>query len=167
MSRSDRHRNRRRILLAQSLRAFYLFISLSGIALYFYPKIWALTIVGLLGVLSTDASDNGPATTLEQTMLTERFHPGPSSLGNLFFITSVINAGSLFITPLISKRVGIVQTMIGTHLVSNLLLTIAGLLQNVSLGAPLIAAALLKLVYGVATWDWAKRYHVLKKPGHR
>jgi predicted MFS family arabinose efflux permease len=400
MSRSDRHRNRRRILLAQSLRAFaygytailigkalakgeasglivgltlsaiilggaltsllmiplskrfsrrelycsfYLVISLSGVALYFYPKVWALTIVGLLGVLSTDASDNGPATTLEQTMLTERisdekitglfsryngyaalaagfgaivegqvdsrhlfnsefqgflllipvgligfllalsltkavevhhetrprdeitisktrssikelsllflvdaaasaitttsfltyylterYHPGPSSLGNLFFLTSVINAGSLFITPFISARVGIVQTMIGTHLVSNLLLTIAlfaglfpvtvilliirstfsqmdiptrqtvvvglvpaedrvsaiamtgtsrylarpaapiiaGLLQNISLGAPLIAAGLLKVIYGVATWSWAKRHKVMKRAGN-
>ena len=399
MSKAARHRNRRRIILAQSLRAFaygytsiligktlakshasglvagitlsaiilggaltsllmiplskrfsrrelycafYIFISISGLALYLYPKIWMLVIVGLFGVLSTDASDNGPATTLEQTMLTERisdakitglfsryngyaalaagvgaivegqvdsrhlitsefqgflllvpvgliglmlafsltksvevhqevlaqdktriskshksikelsllftvdaaasaitttafltyyltdrYHPGPSSLGNLFFITSVINAGSLFLTHRVSKRFGIVQTMIGSHLVSNLLLTIAlfagyfpitvilliirstfsqmdiptrqtlvvglapaqervsaiattgtsrylarpispiiaGLLQNISLGAPLIAAAVLKVIYGVATWEWAKRYHLIKKGG--
>ena len=159
--------------------------------------------------------------------LTDRYHPGPSSLGNLFFITSVINAGSLFLTHRVSKRFGIVQTMIGSHLVSNLLLTIAlfagyfpitvilliirstfsqmdiptrqtlvvglapaqervsaiattgtsrylarpispiiaGLLQNISLGAPLIAAAVLKVIYGVATWEWAKRYHLIKKGG--
>ena len=47
----------------------YALLSLAGLAIALHPAPWTIALVGLTGVLSTDANDNGPATTLEQTML--------------------------------------------------------------------------------------------------
>ena len=54
--------------------------------------------------------------------LTERYDVGTAALGALFFATSLLQAGSVWVAPRLADRVGLVPTMVGTHLPSNVLL---------------------------------------------
>jgi len=55
-------------------QTIYLMLAIAGFVVAIHPNLWTIALVGLTGVLSTDANDNGPATTLEQAMLAERAH---------------------------------------------------------------------------------------------
>jgi MFS family permease len=49
--------------------AIYLGVAVAGLVMALDPPYWAIVVLALTGVLSTDVVDNGPATTLEQVML--------------------------------------------------------------------------------------------------
>ncbi len=53
----------------RSYGAFFLGVATAGAVVAAGAPFWVLLIVALTGTLSTDVVDNGPATTLEQTML--------------------------------------------------------------------------------------------------
>jgi len=53
----------------RSYAVFFLGIAAAGVVVAADAPFWALLVVALTGTLSTDVVDNGPATTLEQTML--------------------------------------------------------------------------------------------------
>jgi MFS family permease len=151
--------------------------------------------------------------------LTERYDVGTGALGALFFATSLLQAGSVWVAPRLADRVGLVPTMVGTHLPSNVLLAsvafaptfpvavvlllartslsqmdvptrqalvmrlvtpaertpaaavtnaarysvrpigplVGGLLQQVSLGLPLLVAGVVKGGYDLALWRWWRR----------
>ena len=140
-------------------------------------------------------------------------------LGVLFFATSLLQAASVWIAPRLADRVGLVPTMVGTHLPSNVLLAsvafastfpvavvlllartalsqmdvptrqalvmrlvtppertaaaavtnaarytvrpigpvVAGLLQQIALGLPLVVAGVVKGGYDIALWRWWRR----------
>jgi len=140
------------------------------------------------------------------------------ALGWLFFAASVVQAVSVALAPLLARRFGLVATMVGTHLPSNLLLAavafvptfpiaavlllarttlsqmdvptrqalvmsvvtpdertaaaavtnaarytvrpigplVAGLVQQLALGAPLVLAGAVKAGYDVTLWGWAR-----------
>jgi len=142
-----------------------------------------------------------------------------AALGWLFFAVSVVQAISIGLAPLVARRYGLVATMVGTHLPSNVLLAavafaptfpvaaalllarttlsqmdvparqalvmtvvapdertaaaavtnaarytirpagplIAGLVQQIALGAPLVVAGVIKAGYDLALWAWARR----------
>ena len=142
-----------------------------------------------------------------------------ADLGWLFFAVSVVQAISVAVAPLLARRFGLVATMVGTHLPSNVLLAsvafaptfgvaaglllarttlsqmdvparqalvmaavtpqeqtpaaavtnaarytvrplgplVAGAVQQVALGAPLIVAGAVKAGYDLALWRWARR----------
>jgi MFS family permease len=50
-------------------RVFFLLIAVAGASVAAGANYWLMVLLGLTGALSTDVVDNGPATTLEQTML--------------------------------------------------------------------------------------------------
>lgn len=52
--------------------AVYAGIAIAGLVAATKPPLWLLALMALTGTLSTDVVDNGPATTLEQTMLASR-----------------------------------------------------------------------------------------------
>ena len=58
----------------KSYKLIYSLLAIAGIIIVIHPALWTLALVGLTGVLSTDANDNGPATTLEQAMLAQISH---------------------------------------------------------------------------------------------
>jgi len=58
-----------RIGQVRAYKWIYALLALGGLIIALHPAPWTIALVGLTGVLSTDANDNGPATTLEQTML--------------------------------------------------------------------------------------------------
>jgi MFS family permease len=174
----------------------------------------------MAGLFAIDAAGGGLVTTgFLSYFFTERYHTPIATLGWLFFAVSVIQAVSVAIAPRLARRYGLVATMVGTHLPSNILLAsiafapsfpvaavlllarttlsqmdvptrqalvmtvvspeertaasaatnaarytvrpigpvVAGAVQQVSLGAPLLIAAAVKGGYDIALWVWARR----------
>ncbi len=236
-----------RIGRIRAYKWIYALLALAGLVIALHPAPWTIALVGLTGVLSTDANDNGPATTLEQTMLagehqsskfasifgryngvaatfgslgaltqgwlshihrfnssyigfyiliplgaigwwlarsidqpissgttgaprglkgspvrgriiqlstlfaidsaagglttsawlsyylTSRYHASAALLGYLFFIFAILSALSMFLAPLLAQRIGLVATMVATHLASNCFLVTAAFCGNLKL----------------------------------
>jgi MFS family permease len=173
----------------------------------------------LAGLFAVDAAGGGLVTTgFLSYYFAERYHVSVVALGWLFFAVAVVQAVSVALAPLLARRFGLVATMVGTHLPSNVLLAavafaptfpvaavlllarttlsqmdvptrqalvmtvvtpeertaaaavtnasrytvrpvgplIAGLLQQLALGAPLVAAGAVKAGYDMALWGWAR-----------
>jgi len=223
----------------RAYQLFYILLAITGVVIAWHPTPWVIALISLTGVLSTDANDNGPATTLEQSIiadehqmhkfakmfgryngfsalfgslgalsegwlnhlhgfansyngfyvlvpvgligwfaasalnlkpleesevqsprikvmnvkgeikrlallfaldssagglttsawlsyyLTHRYHISATSLGYVFFVTSMLAAISMFVAPLVAARIGLVWTMVSTHVLSNIFLIIA------------------------------------------
>jgi MFS family permease len=182
----------------------------------------------LAGLFAVDAAGGGLVTTgFLSYYLAERYHASVVALGWLFFAVSVVQAISVALAPLLARRFGLVATMVGTHLPSNVLLAavafaptfgvaallllarttlsqmdvptrqalvmtvvtpqertaaaavtnaarytvrpagplVAGLLQQLALGAPLVVAGAVKAGYDVALWGWARRLGLTSRDG--
>jgi MFS family permease len=167
-----------------------------------------------------DAAARGLVTTgFVSYYLTTRYHVPVGRLGWLFFAVSVVQAVSVALAPALARRFGLVATMVGTHLPSNVLLAavafapsfwvaaalllarttlsqmdvptrqalvmtvvtpeertgaaavtnaarytvrpvgplVAGIVQQVALGAPVVLAGMVKAGYDLALWRWARR----------
>jgi MFS family permease len=174
----------------------------------------------MAGLFAVDAAGGGLVTTgFLSYYFAERYHAPVADLGWLFFAVSVVQAISVAVAPLLARRFGLVATMVGTHLPSNVLLAsvafaptfgvaaglllarttlsqmdvparqalvmaavtpqeqtpaaavtnaarytvrplgplVAGAVQQVALGAPLIVAGAVKAGYDLALWRWARR----------
>jgi MFS family permease len=174
----------------------------------------------LAALFAIDAGGGGLVTTAFLAyFLAQRFHVSVAALGWLFFTITLIQAGSVAVAPLLARRFGLVATMVGTHLPSNVLLAcvafaptfpvaaalllartslsqmdvptrqalvmtvvtpgertaaaaltnaarytvrplgplIGGLVQHLTLGAPLLLAGVIKGGYDLALWGWARR----------
>jgi hypothetical protein len=173
----------------------------------------------LAGLFAVDAAGGGLVTTgFLSYYFAERYHVSVVALGWLFFAVSGVQAISVALAPLLARRFGLIATMVGTHLPSNLLLAavafastfgvavvlllarttlsqmdvptrqalvmtvvtpeertaaaavtnasrytvrpigplIAGLVQQLALGAPLVVAGAVKAGYDVTLWGWAR-----------
>ena len=182
----------------------------------------------LAGLFAVDAAGGGLVTTgFLSYYLAERYHVSVVALGWLFFAVSVVQAVSVALAPLLARRFGLVATMVGTHLPSNVLLAavafaptfgvaallllarttlsqmdvptrqalvmtvvtpqertaaaavtnaarytvrpvgplVAGLVQQLALGAPLVVAGAVKAGYDVALWGWARRLGLTSRDG--
>jgi hypothetical protein len=174
----------------------------------------------MAGLFAVDAGGGGLVTTgFLSYFLAERYHASVTGLGWLFFAVSVVQAVSVALAPLLARRFGLLTTMVGTHLPSNVLLAsvafapsflvaaalllarttlsqmdvptrqalvmtavapdertaaaavtnaarytvrpagplVAGAVQQVALGAPLVVAGAVKAGYDVALWAWGRR----------
>ena len=237
--------------------AIYLGVAVAGLTMALGPPLWAIVVLALVGVLSTDVVDNGPATTLEQAMLAGedaavagrsgarvygtynavasvagalgalaaglpvqvgigpadtrpfgllvplglvglalalrlsprvevtpgpsaepgtvadnrpkirqlaalfavdagggglvttsflayylslRYDASPTTLGVLFFSTSLLQAASVWAAPRLADRIGLVPTMVGTHLPSNVLLAAIAFAPSLSAAVVLVLA---------------------------
>jgi MFS family permease len=77
----------------------------------------------LAGLFAVDAAGGGLVTTgFLSYYFAERYHVSVVALGWLFFAVSVVQAVSVALAPLLARRFGLIATMVGTHLPSNLLL---------------------------------------------
>jgi MFS family permease len=185
----------------------------------------------LAGLFAVDAAGGGLVTTgFLSYYLAERYHASVVALGWLFFAVSVVQAISVALAPLLARRFGLIATMVGTHLPSNVLLAavafapgfgiaallllarttlsqmdvptrqalvmtvvtpqertaaaavtnaarytvrpagplVAGLVQQLALGAPLVLAGAVKAGYDLALWGWARRLGLASRDGpHR
>jgi predicted MFS family arabinose efflux permease len=181
----------------------------------------------LAALFAVDAAGGGLVTTgFLSYYLTQRYHVPVAALGWLFFAVSVVQAVSVALAPLLARRFGLIATMVGTHLPSNVLLAavafaptfpaaavlllarttlsqmdvptrqalvmtvvtppertaaaavtnaarytvrpvgplIAGLAQQVALGAPRVLAGAVKAGYDLALWAWAHRRGLTSRP---
>ena len=184
----------------------------------------------LAGLFAVDAAGGGLVTTgFLSYYLAERYHASVVALGWLFFAVSVVQAISVALAPLLARRFGLIATMVGTHLPSNMLLAavafaptfavaavlllarttlsqmdvptrqalvmtvvtppertaaaaltnasrytvrpagplIAGLVQQLALGAPLVLAGAVKAGYDLALWGWARHLGLAPRNGAR
>jgi len=174
----------------------------------------------LAGLFAVDAGGSGLVTAgFMSYFFTERYHTSVAALGWLFFAVSVVQAVSVAVAPALARRYGLIATMVGTHLPSNILLAsiafapsfpvaaalllarttlsqmdvptrqalvmtvvspeertaasavtnaarytvrpvgplVAGAVQQIALGAPLLIAGAVKGGYDIALWTWARR----------
>jgi predicted MFS family arabinose efflux permease len=73
-----------------------------------------------------------------------RFGAGPEALGALFFGTSLLSALSFLVATRVAERVGLLNTMVFTHLPSNVLLLIVPFMPSfAAAGAVLLVRHLL------------------------
>ena len=173
----------------------------------------------LSGLFAVDAGGSGLVTTgFLSYYLATRYHVPVDRLGWLFFAIATVQAISVALAPRLARLFGLVATMVGTHLPSNLLLAavafapsfvvaaalliarttlsqmdvptrqalvmavvtpgertgaaavtnaarytvrpagplVAGLVQQIALGAPLVVAGAVKAGYDLALWRWAR-----------
>jgi MFS family permease len=173
----------------------------------------------LSGLFAVDAAGGGLVTTAFLSyFFATRYGVSVAALGWLFFAVSGVQAISVALAPLLARRFGLVATMVGTHLPSNVVLAaiafaptfplaagllvarttlsqmdvptrqalvmtvvtppertgaaavtnaarytvrplgplLAGAVQQIALGAPLIVAGVVKGGYDLALWRWAR-----------
>jgi MFS family permease len=81
-------------------------------------------VVRRLAVLfAIDAGGGGLVTTsFLSFFLATRYHVSLAALGTLFFAITMVQAVSVTVAPHLARRFGLIPTMVGTHLPSNLLL---------------------------------------------
>ena len=178
----------------------------------------------LAALFAVDAAGGGLVTTgFLSYFFVQRYGVTVASLGWLFFTVSLVQAVSVMLSPRLAARFGLVATMVGTHLPSNVLLAsvafapsfpvaaallvarttlsqmdvptrqalvmsvvtpgertaaaavtnaarysvrplgplVAGALQQVALGAPLLVAGVIKGAYDIALWRWARHLPLL------
>ena len=99
----------------------------------------------LAAVFSLDALGGGfVVQSILALWLFERFDLSVAVAGALLFWTGVCSAFSAFVSARIAKRIGLIRTMVFTHLPAQLLLISAALVPNLSLAvACLVARSLL------------------------
>jgi MFS family permease len=177
----------------------------------------------LAGLFAVDAGGGGLVTTgFLAYFFAQRYGVSVAALGWLFFTVAVIQAVSVALAPRLARRFGLIATMVGTHLPSNVLLAavafatsfpvaaglllarttlsqmdvptrqalvmtvvtrgertaaaavtnaarytvrpvgplLAGAVQQLALGAPLVVAGGVKAGYDLALWRWARRLHL-------
>src|SRR5262249_5823153 len=80
-------------------------------------------VLELAGLQAIDALAGG---FIMQALLAYWFHlrfgAGPEALGGLFFFTNLLSALSLLVATRVAERIGLLNTMVFTHLPSNVLL---------------------------------------------
>ena len=96
-------------------------------------------VLNLTTLFSVDAAGGGLVTAgFLSYYLVERYGVPLSSLGWLFFAVSALQAVSVLVAPLLARRVGLVATMVGTHLPSNLLLAATAFAPSFTVAAVLL-----------------------------
>ncbi len=107
------------------------------------------TIARLSGLFSLDAIGGGLLTAAGISyILTKRFEAGPLMLGCLFAGAKILNAVSHLGAAWLAKRIGLVKTMVFTHLPSSLLLMTVAFAPNLW-----VAAVLFLLREGLVEMD--------------
>src|SRR5439155_5817260 len=71
---------------------------------------------------------------------TQRYSVSVAALGWLFFTVSIVQAVSVMVAPRLARRFGLVATMVGTHLPSNVLLASVAFAPSFGVAAALLLA---------------------------
>ena len=67
-----------------------------------------------------------------------RFHLDPAILGSIFFVANLLAAASALAAASLAKRFGLINTMVFTHLPSNVLLILVPLMPNLPLAVTVL-----------------------------
>jgi MFS family permease len=92
-------------------------------------------------LFAVDAGGGGLVTASFLTyFFVQRYHASVAALGALFFAVSLVQALSVLLAPRLADRFGLVPTMVGTHLPSNLLLAAVAFAPTFPVAAGLLLA---------------------------
>ena len=95
----------------------------------------------LAALFSADAAGGGLITaTFLAYYFTTRYSASSHSLGFIFFGVSLLQAASVLVAPKLAKRFGLIWTMVGTHLPSNILLIAIAFAPNLTVAFLLLFA---------------------------
>ena len=95
----------------------------------------------LAGLFAADAAGGGLITaTFLAYYFTSRYSTSPRSLGLIFFAVSLLQAVSVLVAPWLARRIGLIWTMVGTHLPSNMLLIAMAFAPNFTVAYLLLFA---------------------------
>ena len=95
----------------------------------------------LAGLFAVDAAAGGLVTTgFLAYLFTERYGVSLATLGWLFFAVTLVQAVSVLIAPVLARRFGLIATMVGTHLPSNVLLAAVAFAPTFPVAAVLLLA---------------------------
>jgi MFS family permease len=95
----------------------------------------------LAGLFAVDAAGGGLVTTgFLSYFFAERYGVSVVALGWLFFAVTLVQAVSVLLAPRLARRFGLVATMVGTHLPSNVLLATVAFAPSFSIAAALLLA---------------------------
>lgn len=99
------------------------------------------TVYTLAGLFSLDSFGGGfIVQSLLALWLFERFHVSLATAGSIFFWTGVVTAGSFLIASRLASRFGLINTMVFTHLPSNIFLILMPFMPNLPLALALLLA---------------------------
>lgn len=106
-------------------------------------------ILRLAGLFALDAFGGGfVVQSLAAYWFYLRFHISPAALGGIFFWANVFAGFSALLASRLAARIGLVRTMVFTHLPSNILLILVPLMPNVQL-----AVLMLLLRFSISQMD--------------
>ena len=106
-------------------------------------------ILCLAGLFALDAFGGGfVVQSLAAYWFYLRFHVRPAALGGIFFWANVFAGISALLASRLAARIGLVRTMVFTHLPSNILLILVPLMPNVRL-----AVLMLLLRFSISQMD--------------
>lgn len=95
----------------------------------------------LAGLFAADAAGGGLITaTFLAYYFTTRYSASAKSLGLIFFGVSLLQAFSVLAAPVLARRIGLIWTMVGTHLPSNMLLIAMAFAPKLSMACLLLFA---------------------------
>ena len=98
-------------------------------------------VVQLSTLFAVDAAGGGLVTTgFLAYLFAARYHVSTVALGWLFFAVTLVQAASVSIAPRLASRFGLVATMVGTHLPSNVLLAAVAFAPSFLVAAVLLLA---------------------------
>ncbi len=99
------------------------------------------TVVKLAALFSIDAFAGGlVVNTLLALWLFQRFHLPPGVVGLFFFCAGLLATASLLAAPRMARRVGLLNTMVFTHIPSSIFLMLAALAPSAHLALGLLLA---------------------------
>jgi MFS family permease len=99
------------------------------------------TVYTLAALFSIDSLGSGFAVqSLLALWLFERFNLAVTEAGTIFFWTGVFSAASYLVAARLANRIGLVNTMVFTHLPSNVLLILVPFMPNLPLAIALLLA---------------------------
>ena len=146
-----------------ALRSMFLLYGLIGLGVFWlYRKLPARTpgtqsviaaplgpsrgiVIRLAALFSVDAFAGGLViNALLSLWLLQRFGLSLTQAGVFFFWSGLLGAGSLLAAPLVAQRIGLLNTMVFTHLPANVCLVLASLAPSlpIALGLLLVRSAL-------------------------
>lgn len=97
-------------------------------------------VLRLAALFSLDSFGGGFAVqSLLALWLFKRFDMSVEAAGTVFFVAGILSAGSQLASPVLARRIGLIRTMVFTHLPANVFLIAAALMPT----APLAVACLL------------------------
>ena len=95
----------------------------------------------LAALFAVDAAGGGLVTSsFLAYYLTTRYGASTELLGVLFFCTALLQAVSVWVAPRLADRIGLVPTMVATHLPSNVLLAALAFAPSLVVAVPLLLA---------------------------